>query len=137
MADGHEIRAQIDTEQVRALQVINGGSAAGLMTLLPRVMESPELYPLAFSMVIAIGFVGCGLFATLVHNRLRRKCSLEYAKKEERRQPPTESRLLKACASVPDEPRVCTISVIWMWSSMLLFLAALSSVAFGALKVLY
>ena len=131
MPDTVDIRAQIDTEQVRALQIINGGGAAGLMTLLPNVVASPELYALAVSMVFAIGFSALGLFFATVHNRLRRKCSLEYDRGTNR-QAAAKWWILRIWASVPNEPRICTFSVIWMWTSMLLFLCALASVSIGA-----
>jgi len=38
MSNGVEQRAQIDTETVRALLVINGGGAIALLSLLPTIL---------------------------------------------------------------------------------------------------
>src|SRR5215470_5247490 len=78
MSNGVDIRASIDTETVRALQFVNGGAAAGLMTLLPAIAEKPGLKELAIGSMYGIAFSAGGLALAIVHNRLRRKCSLAH-----------------------------------------------------------
>src|SRR5690348_1439088 len=80
MADGQEIRADIDTETVRGLQLILGGSAAGLLAALPHVLETPRVSALASWMVAGTACFAVGLVLTVVHNRFRRKCSLQYSR---------------------------------------------------------
>ena len=59
-----EVRAAIDTETVRGLQLINGGLAAGLVTMLPTIVKDPNLKELgllmiAGSMCAVWGLAGC------------------------------------------------------------------------------
>jgi len=82
MADGHEIRASVDTETVRGLLLINGGGAVALLAFLPGVLQKPELESLARAIIWAVFTFQLGLAFAVIHNRMRRKCSLEYAKKE-------------------------------------------------------
>jgi hypothetical protein len=73
VATGREIRAQIDTETVRGLQLINGGMAAGLITLLPAILRDPGYRTLGTWMIVAVVFGASGLVASVIHNRFRRK----------------------------------------------------------------
>ncbi len=130
MGSSVEIRAQIDTETVRGLQLMNGGTAAALTAMLPSVLQNPGLHPLAAWMIAAICWAGVGLAAAIFHNRLRRKCSLQYEPGAIREQPYTNT-ILRRFATVTGEPRVCTRSIMWMWVSFALFLAAIATVAIG------
>lgn len=134
MADGHEIRADIDTETVRGLQLILGGSAAGLLAALPHVLETPRVSALAFWMVVGTACFAAGLVLTVVHNRYRRKCSLEYSRKEESRQPQI-GRRWRRFQSVPGEPRVCTHSVMLLWAAIAAFTIGAAVVLVGAARV--
>jgi hypothetical protein len=131
MAGGGEIRARIDTETVRGLQLINGGMAAGLITLLPTIVREPSYRELGGWMIVAVLCGAVGLVAAVVHNRLRRKCSFQYSKERENRDKPHQWRLLVACQSVPGEPQVCTNSVIVMWASLLFFFLGAAAVGIG------
>jgi hypothetical protein len=126
-----EVRAGIDTETVKALQLINGGLAAGLVTMLPSVIRDPNFRELGSLMVVGIMCAVAGLVAAVIHNRLRRKCSLEYTKERSRRRPPFKLKLLVLCQTQPGEPHVCTTSIIWMWASLLLFVLGAVSVGAG------
>lgn len=130
MGSSLEVRAQIDTETVRGLQLMNGGSAAALTAMLPAVLQNPGLHPLAAWMIAAICCAGIGLAAAIFHNRLRRKCSLQYEPGATRESPYT-SAILRRFATESGEPRVCTRSIVWMWASFALFLAAVATVAIG------
>jgi len=116
MADGRETRAGIDTETVRGLLLINGGGAVALLAFLPGVLQKPEFESLARAIIWAVFTFQIGLASAVVHNRLRRKCSLEYAKKE------------RAPCSVfgrpLQEPCVCHWSTGLMWLSIVAFLVA-------------
>jgi hypothetical protein len=128
-----DIRAGIDTETVRGLQLMNGGLAAALGAMLPNLLQSPELRNLASWIVAAMGCAALGLVASVVHNRLRRKCSLQYdVKGGTGRQPRCSSTLLRRFETVPGEPCVCTWSIMWMWTSMGLFVLALAATVAGA-----
>lgn len=132
MADGVDIRAQIDTETVRSLLLVNGGFAGGLATLISPTLENPQLNALALGMVVAITVSGIGLFSATVHNRCRRKCSLEYDRGSTRAQPCKLPRALEFIRSTLKEPCICTRSVVYMWISLACFCLALASVAIGA-----
>jgi hypothetical protein len=134
LTDGNEIRAQIDTETVRGLQLINGGMAAGLVTLLPAILRDPNFHSLGNWMIAGALFGAAGLGSSIVHNRLRRKCSLEYSKTTGMRQHEHAWATLRRFQSVQGEPQVCTNSVITMWVSLLLFFLGATSVAIGFIK---
>jgi hypothetical protein len=131
---GIELRAGIDTETVRGLQLINGGMAAGLVTMLPSIIRDPGYREVGTLMIVGIFFAALGLVAAIVHNRLRRKCSLEYSKKVGR-QLPYKNRFLVLCQTVPNEPHVCTSSAMIMWASVAFFLLGAVSVGFGFMHV--
>lgn len=135
-AEGVARRAEIDAETVRGLQLINGGSAAALTAMLPNILTMQGFRGLAIAMGVAIVLNTLGLACAVVHNRLRRKCSLEYDKPVESRARPYKSRLVTWCKSVPNEPAICTRSVIFMWASLLLFLLGVGAVMTGAARVL-
>lgn len=116
MADGQEIRAGVDTETVRGLLLINGGGAIALLTFLPGVLQKPELESLARAIIWAVFTFQLGLAFAVIHNRMRRKCSLEYAKKERVQ--------CSIFGIVLREPCVCHWSIGFMWSSIMAFLAA-------------
>lgn len=136
MTDGVSRRSQIDSDTVKGLQLMNGGSAAALTAMLPNILSSHGFRPLAGSMLVAITLNAIGLAAAVIHNRLRRKCSLEYSKPHELRDRPYRSRLLRWCSSVPNEPAICTRSVIHLWLSLSLFLFGIVSVMIGAGRIM-
>ncbi|TLM64575.1 MAG: hypothetical protein FDZ69_11610 [Deltaproteobacteria bacterium] len=118
MADGREIRAVIDTETVRGLLLINGGGAVALLAFLPWVLQKPELTGLARAIIWSVFTFQAGLVFAVVHNRFRRLCSMEYARKPENRKKCTLfGRELK-------EPCVCHWSTGFMWASIVAFLLA-------------
>src|SRR5215472_7929093 len=114
MADALEIRAQIDTETVHGLQLINGGMAAGLVTLLPAIVREPSYQELGAWMTGGVVCGAAGLGCSVVHNMLRRKCALQYSAGHQRDRPYVW-RFLVALQGRPGEPRVCTLSHIYMW----------------------
>ena len=116
MADGQEIRAGVDAETVRGLLLINGGGAVALLAFLPGVLQKPELESLARAIIWAVFTFQLGLAFAVIHNRMRRKCSLEYAKKD--RAP------CFMFGIVLREPCVCHWSIGFMWSSIIAFLVA-------------
>jgi hypothetical protein len=134
MGSSVEIRAQIDTETVRGLQFMNGGSAAALTAMLPSVLQNPGFRPLAVWMIAAICCAGVGLAAAIFHNRLRRKCSLQYDKPKAAREPPYTN-FFRRFTTEQGEPRVCTRSIMWMWASFVLFLTTIALVAIGGWSV--
>lgn len=135
-AGGVERRAQVDAETVKALLLVHGGSAAALTAMLPNTLQTADFRVLAIAMVAAIACNLIGLTAAVIHNRLRRKCSLEYAKAVARRDAPYKNKWLKKCWSVPNEPALCTRSVIWMWVSILFFVFTSTSVIVGGFRII-
>jgi hypothetical protein len=118
MSDGVEQRAQIDTETVRALLLINGGGAVALLTLLPNLLGKPGFERLTSAILVAIAILILGLACAVMHNRFRRKCSLIYSQHQFR--PPKGSLLgIKLSA-----PTVCWMSERLMWTSIACFVGA-------------
>lgn len=130
MAEGHEIRAGIDTETVRGLLLINGAGAVALLTLLAAVIEKPHLAVLAHAAIWAVFTFQLGLVAAVIHNRFRRLCSLEYANKPENR---------KMCSLFGHEfaePCICNWSIAFMWASIAAFIVGGLVVLCAALRVI-
>lgn len=118
---GLEIRAAIDTETVK--------------TLLPLIVEKPGLKYLAVGAVRGLIFTAVGLVLAVYHNRLRRKCNLEYDKFIADRKRPCRW-VPTWMHSVPHEPCICTRSVAAMWLSLVAFVLAAGFVVTGALRQL-
>lgn len=112
MADGPEIRAGIDSETVRGLLLINGGGAVALLAFLAGIIEKPHLELLARSIIWGVFTFQLGLAAAVIHNRFRRLCSLEYAKKPENR---TKCTLF---GHELRQPCICQWSLGFMWASI-------------------
>lgn len=116
MADGVELRAEMDAETVRGLLLINGGGAVALLAFLAGIIEKPDLALLARATIWSVFIFQLGLVAAVIHNRFRRLCSLEYAKKPENR---TKCSLF---GHVLKEPCICRWSIGFMWASIGAFL---------------
>lgn len=109
--NGKQIRSQIDADNVKGLLWINGGGAALLLTLLPVVLNNSDYAILAKPIIIGIFVFALGTIAVLIHNHLRRRCSLAY-----------DCGKLKfkfLCFGV--EPKVCHWSNVFMFLSYLFF----------------
>ncbi len=116
MGTGRETRATIDSETVKGLLLINGGGAVALLAFLPGVLQKPELETLARAIIWSVFTFQIGLVCAVIHNRFRRKCSLEYAKKE-----------LEGCVFFGKklkEPCICHWSIGFMWGSIASFVLA-------------
>lgn len=123
MSNGVERRSQIDTETVKALLLINGGGAIALLTLLPSILDKPGFKGLATSILVGVLILMVGLVCAVVHNQLRRRCSLHY---EQHKMRPPKGRLLGITLW---EPTVCCVSWTLMWISIGAFFVAGSFVA--------
>lgn len=123
MAEGVELRAQMDTETVRALLLINGGGAIALLTLLSSVLGKPDYVDLAHAILCGVLVFMLGLVFAVIHNRLRRKCSLLFELHHMR---PPKGRLLGIELS---QPTVCWVSEKFMWLSIAAFIFAGAIVA--------
>lgn len=85
MTSGVERRSDIDTETVRGLLLINGGGAVALLAFLASAFQQGNLQQLARAIICAVSISQVGMATAVIHNRLRRICSLEYAREELRR----------------------------------------------------
>lgn len=127
MSNGIERRSQIDTETVRALVLINGGGAIALLSLLPSILDNTQYQCLARAILIGIPILMFGLVFAVVHNHLRRRCSLHY---EQHGMTPPKGRLL----GIPLwEPTICCVSTLCMWLSVAAFVFAGSYVALSGI----
>jgi hypothetical protein len=134
MASGLEIRAGIDTENVKGLLLINGGGAIALLAFLPSVLGKPAYLPLTKAILWALLLFQVGLLSAVVHNRLRRICSLVYEAAEANS--PAHPAPCQFFRWTLREPCVCMWSVGFMWLSVLSFLVAGLLIFFGGMRVL-
>ena len=130
MTKGLEIRAQIDTENVKGLLIVNGGAAIALLAFLPGVLDKPAYESLARAILWGLLIFQVGLLFAIVHNRLRRICSLRY-EQHNYQPPPCEVFGIKLA-----EPCVCRGSIICMWLSVVAFAAGGFAVLQGGLESL-
>lgn len=130
MTDGLNIRAEIDAENVKGLLLINGGAAIALLAFLPHVLGKPEYVALARAILWGLVVFQAGLLFAVMHNRLRRKCSLVY-EQHSYRPPPCE-----VLGHKLSEPCVCRASNIFMWLSVVAFCAGGATVFVGGLQSL-
>jgi hypothetical protein len=135
MTTGLEIRAQVDSETAKALLLINGGAAVALLAFLPTILGKPAFAPLLREVVCALLAFHLGLVAAVIHNRLRRLCSLHF--EQNQNAPPP-------CRYVPSwirferlqQPCVCLRSMLFMWFSVLAFVFGGLKVGFGTLEII-
>ena len=130
MTKGLEIRAQIDTENVKGLLIVNGGAAIALLAFLPTILDKPDYEPLARAILWGIMIFQVGLLFAIFHNRLRRICSLRY-EQHNYQPPPCEVFGIKFA-----EPCICRGSHICMWLSVIAFAAGGFIVFQGGLESL-
>ncbi|MFH2137399.1 MAG: hypothetical protein ABII88_02685 [Candidatus Omnitrophota bacterium] len=123
--NGKEIRAQIDTENVKGLILINGGGAVALLTFLPSILNNPSYEPLSKAILNGLLIFSIGLISALIHNHLRRRCSLAYE----------SSKPIKTFLGF-SEPWVGHISYFFMYTSYALFIVAVVLVFLGGHTVL-
>ena len=135
MASQLEIRAQIDTELVKGLLLINGGGAIALLAFLPTVLGSPEFQALSRSILWALLTFQVGLLSAVIHNRLRRVCSSTY-EAHGMNPPPCDVFPLNLVKFKHDKPCVCRASISFMWVSIICFFLAGVLVFQGGFKVL-
>jgi len=131
VADGRELRARMDAESFRALLLINGGGAVALLTLPPTVLRDHK--GLTTAVLVAAGFLHLGLVFALVHNRMLRKCSLEYEIAEGFSPSGADACTTPLIRRVSrGEPCACCWGIFWSWVSLACFILAGLAVAAGA-----
>jgi hypothetical protein len=131
-SDGVSIRAQIDGEVVKGLTLANGGGAVALIAMMPTLLEK---YP-TLALATLWGLLGMffGLIFAILHNRYRRHCSLAYESAWRQNTQPTGGALLWIKLKTP---RVCGLSELFMWMSLIGFLVGGVCVMIGGLLTLY
>ncbi|RFF28889.1 hypothetical protein DZK25_00545 [Wenzhouxiangella sp. 15181] len=134
MTTGKEIRAGIDSEQVRGLLLINGGAAVALIALIPFLLDSEAFLPLARGVFAGLVAFQLGLVFAVLHNRLRRKCSLEYERAES--DSPNWPDPCRIFGWKAQEPCVCMRSTLFMWLSVGCFILGGLFVAISGFKTL-
>ena len=126
--DGPFIRANIDTENVKGLLLINGGGSVALLALLPSILDKAQYKPLATAILWALLIYQSGLVTALIHNHLRRRCSLAYEIAGVKRR--------KFFGLGLTEPYICHFSHLFMYASYACFVIAGCTVFLGGFKVL-
>ncbi|MAK45430.1 MAG: hypothetical protein ACPH56_05595 [Spongiibacter marinus] len=122
-----KIRAQIDSETVRSVMLVNGGGSVALIALLPSIVGTP----LVFGVLLALSAWLLGLTLVVIHNILRRKCSEAYSVSGDK-SPKAEARL---CIR-PNEPWVCWWSWKLLYTSIAaFFIGGVIMVGFGFIHV--
>ncbi len=113
VSEGVKIRAQIDTESVRNVMLVNGGGSVAVLALLPAILGTP----LVFAVLLTLAVWLFGLTLAVTHSVLRRKCSLVYDQ-HGMNPPHGKSRLWIK----PREPWVCWWSWQCLYASIVAFL---------------
>lgn len=134
MTKGLEIRAQIDTELVKGLLIINGGACVALLAFLPVILGKADYIPLSRAALYALFIFQIGLVLAVIHNRLRRVCSLEF-ERHSYNPPLCDSWPFKWFKFKDDAPCVCRASVVCMWASIVAFLLGGLVVLYGGFRV--
>jgi len=122
---GVELRAQMDTENVKGLLLINGGAAVALLAALPHLIDKAAFEPLTRSILYGLLFYQVGLVAAVIHNRLRRLCSLVF--EQHNFTPPACDRFVcrwlrqRFAFRWLKEPCVCQASIFFMWLALIAF----------------
>ena len=124
--NGKEIRAQIDTENVKGLLLINGGGAVALLAFLSSILGKPDYEPLARAILWGLLLFAGGLITALIHNHLRRRCSLAYCNPNIGKH--------KFFSLGLSEPWVCHFSHLFMYASYGLFVFAVILIFCGGSK---
>ncbi|HEY7457741.1 MAG TPA: hypothetical protein VH765_03220, partial [Xanthobacteraceae bacterium] len=128
MSDGPEIRAGTDTETARALLVANGGGAVAMLAVLPPVLDRDGFEPLAQAMLIGLLLMMFGVVLAIIHNDLRRRCSLVH---QLHNMNPPKGKILGIDLWAPT---VCCASVVCMWLSTATFVGAGTYVAVSGIR---
>jgi hypothetical protein len=126
LTDEAKVRAQIDTESVRHVLLMNGGGSVALLALLPSILGTPLVAAVLSTLAVWL----FGLTLAVTHSVLRRRCSEKYEKCKPnkplagkplvliKKEPPTGSPLLSI---KPKEPWVCWLSWAFLWASIICF----------------
>src|SRR5690606_12302323 len=127
LSDGVKIRAQIDSESVRNVLLINGGGSVALIALLPAILGTP----LVFAVLLTLAVWLFGLTLAAVHSVLRRKCSHVY--ETHKMSPPPGTKMFWID---PRQPWVCWWSWGCLYFSVVAFLiGGILMVTFGLLNL--
>jgi hypothetical protein len=129
MSNGVERRAQIDIETFKALLLINGGGAVSLLAIFSQIIRVPGYEKLAIAIMVGVLILVVGLSCAVVHNVLRRRCSLHYDHHGMR---PPKGRLFGI--ELP-EPTVCFFSWRFLELSVAAFVIAAAFVAWHGIVV--
>ena len=113
ISDGVKIRAQIDSESVRNVMLVNGGGSVALIALLPSILYTP----LVFAVLLTLAVWLLGLTLAVTHSVLRRKCSLIH--EHYKMSPPSGVPVL---GIHPKSPWVCWWSWKTLYASIVAFL---------------
>ena len=138
-SEGLKIRAQIDNDLVKGLLIINGGGAVALLAFLSNIMKVPEYAPLSTAVVWALLAFVFGVWFTLIHNRFRRHCSLEFERKNFN--PPACKNFVLVFLSLitfggRSRPCVCVVSEVFMKLAFVAFIVGGMTVFWGGIQVL-
>ena len=113
VSEGVKIRAQIDTESVRNVLLVNGGGSVALLALLPAILGTPLVFALLLTLAVWLS----GLTLAVTHSVLRRKCSLVHERHG--MNPPRGKPWLWI---KPKEPWVCWWAWWCLYASIVAFL---------------
>jgi hypothetical protein len=115
----------MDIETFKGLLAINGGGAIALLSFLAAILNKPGGMQVALirAVLVAVLLMMFGLVAAIVHNYLRRQCSLAYDQQEYN--PPKGS----LWGWNLGQPTVCFFSRFFLWASLAMFALAVIAVA--------
>lgn len=119
MTAGLEIRAEIDNATAKGLLLTNGGAAVALVAFLPSIIDKVGYELFVLGILISLLLFQAGLVTGVIHNKLRRDCSLRWESNGYKRPPEKEM-------------GPCHWSKRFLWASVVLFcVAGINIFAFG------
>lgn len=121
LSSGVKIRAEIDQETVKGLLLINGGGVASILTILSAAIGKNGYEPLVSAAFFGMLGFGFGLLFAILHNMLRRHCSLIY---ERHSMQPPPGRLFGGHGPNLKSPSVCWWSRSFSYLSVAAFVCA-------------
>ena len=139
-SDGVKIRAQIDTDSMKAMLAVAGGGSVALLAFLPYLLGKQDMAALTRAVVWALLYYQLSLVVCLVHNVLRRHCSAKYEAAWAETVPgkpikqPEPGSVLGV--KLKKHPTVCFWSWTFLWLAVVAFAAGSFEILLGGLAVL-
>jgi len=134
-SDGTKIRAQIDTDSMKAMLAVAGGGSVALLAFLPYLLGKPDMQQFARAVVWGLISFQVSLLLCLLHNVLRRRCSAVYERAWSEDKQPKPGNILGW--QLETHPGVCFWSWTFLWLAVVAFAVGSITICVGGLSTLH